>query len=189
MLKKTNLYNDAFHIWHDGHFGTINGFRLGDLPSRQVTRLGTAAPRRARHSRASISRRLTCIGALCRRCHGTRSTRHGVRRSSCSTPSPRSSTSSFPRTRCPPPPLTAHAHLHTIRALTSCGDVELCRYRLVPMGSNSKIIKVDDQSTYELYVDIQRVVFNTSRTHARTRTIAHKWRKANTRGQSQVRYE
>jgi beclin 1 len=46
MLKKTNLYNDAFHIWHDGHFGTINGFRLGDLPSRQVTRLGTAAPRR-----------------------------------------------------------------------------------------------------------------------------------------------
>ena len=27
------------------------------------------------------------------------------------------------------------------------------RYRLVPMGSNSKIIKIDDQSTYELYVN------------------------------------
>jgi len=42
VLKKTNLYNDAFHIWHDGHFGTINGFRLGDLPSRQVRSLGVA---------------------------------------------------------------------------------------------------------------------------------------------------
>ena len=28
-LKKTNVFNDAFHIWHDGHFGTINTFRLG----------------------------------------------------------------------------------------------------------------------------------------------------------------
>lgn len=25
-LKKTNVFNDAFHIWHDGHFGTINGY-------------------------------------------------------------------------------------------------------------------------------------------------------------------
>lgn len=24
-LRKTNVYNDAFHIWHDGPFGTING--------------------------------------------------------------------------------------------------------------------------------------------------------------------
>jgi len=39
VLKKTNLYNDAFHIWHEGHFGTINGFRLGDLPSCQVCSL------------------------------------------------------------------------------------------------------------------------------------------------------
>ena len=27
-LRKTNVYNDAFHIWHDGPFGTINGKRL-----------------------------------------------------------------------------------------------------------------------------------------------------------------
>ena len=35
-LKKTNVYNDAFHIWHDGHFGTINRFRLGRLPTVPV---------------------------------------------------------------------------------------------------------------------------------------------------------
>lgn len=29
LLKRTNIYNDAFHIWHDGPFGTINSFRLG----------------------------------------------------------------------------------------------------------------------------------------------------------------
>ena len=27
-LTKTNLYNDAFRIWHDGLFGTINGIVL-----------------------------------------------------------------------------------------------------------------------------------------------------------------
>jgi hypothetical protein len=35
-LKVTNVYNDTFHIWHDGHFGTINSFRLGRLPSQPV---------------------------------------------------------------------------------------------------------------------------------------------------------
>ncbi|ORY40001.1 APG6-domain-containing protein [Rhizoclosmatium globosum] len=35
-LEKTNVYNDAFRIWHDGPFGTINGFRLGRLPSQPV---------------------------------------------------------------------------------------------------------------------------------------------------------
>ena len=35
-LKRTNVYDDAFYISHDGHFGTINGFRLGRLPSQQV---------------------------------------------------------------------------------------------------------------------------------------------------------
>lgn len=35
-LKKTNVFNAAFHIWHAGHFGTINGFRLGRLPSVPV---------------------------------------------------------------------------------------------------------------------------------------------------------
>ncbi|KAL2619848.1 hypothetical protein R1flu_000053 [Riccia fluitans] len=36
MLKRTNVLNDAFHIWHDGDFGTINNFRLGRLPSVPV---------------------------------------------------------------------------------------------------------------------------------------------------------
>ncbi|XP_071510475.1 beclin-1-like [Diadema antillarum] len=35
-LKKTNVFNATFHIWHNGHFGTINGFRLGRLPSVPV---------------------------------------------------------------------------------------------------------------------------------------------------------
>eukprot|EP00742_Colponemidia_sp_Colp-10_P005050 GILJ01005396.1.p1 GENE.GILJ01005396.1~~GILJ01005396.1.p1 ORF type:complete len:418 (+),score=76.93 GILJ01005396.1:143-1255(+) len=36
-LKKTNVLNDVFHIWHDGHFGTINDLRLGRLPSQPVS--------------------------------------------------------------------------------------------------------------------------------------------------------
>jgi len=35
-LKKTNVFNTTFHIWHKGHFGTINNFRLGRLPSAPV---------------------------------------------------------------------------------------------------------------------------------------------------------
>ncbi|KAK9765277.1 Vacuolar protein sorting-associated protein atg6 [Basidiobolus ranarum] len=35
-LQKTNVYNDTFNIGHDGHFGTINGFRLGRLPNQSV---------------------------------------------------------------------------------------------------------------------------------------------------------
>lgn len=31
LLKRTNVLNDAFPIWHDGDFGTINNFRLGRL--------------------------------------------------------------------------------------------------------------------------------------------------------------
>lgn len=37
MLKRTNVLNDAFRIWHDGDFGTINNFRLGRLPSVPVS--------------------------------------------------------------------------------------------------------------------------------------------------------
>ena len=36
ILSSTNVYNDSFYIWHDGNFGTINGFRLGRLPEQQV---------------------------------------------------------------------------------------------------------------------------------------------------------
>ncbi|XP_064646043.1 beclin-1-like [Lineus longissimus] len=35
-LKKTNVFNATFHIWHSGHFGTINNFRLGRLPNVPV---------------------------------------------------------------------------------------------------------------------------------------------------------
>ncbi|KAI8927065.1 autophagy protein Apg6-domain-containing protein [Entophlyctis helioformis] len=36
VLSKTNVYNDAFRVWHDGPFGTINGLRLGRLPNHPV---------------------------------------------------------------------------------------------------------------------------------------------------------
>lgn len=35
-LKKTSVLNSAFHIWHNGHFGTINGLRLGRLQTVPV---------------------------------------------------------------------------------------------------------------------------------------------------------
>ena len=35
-LKHTNISNEAFHIWHEGSFGIINGFRLGRLPTVQI---------------------------------------------------------------------------------------------------------------------------------------------------------
>lgn len=35
-LKNANIFNVTFHIWHAGHFGTINNFRLGRLPSTTV---------------------------------------------------------------------------------------------------------------------------------------------------------
>ncbi|XP_058225639.1 beclin-1-like protein isoform X2 [Rhododendron vialii] len=36
LLKRTNVLNDAFPIWYDGDFGTINNFRLGRLPKIPV---------------------------------------------------------------------------------------------------------------------------------------------------------
>ncbi|XP_060213350.1 beclin-1-like protein [Lycium barbarum] len=36
LLKRTNVLNDAFPIWYDGEFGTINNFRLGRLPKIPV---------------------------------------------------------------------------------------------------------------------------------------------------------
>lgn len=35
-LKATNVFNVTFFIWYSGHFGTINSFRLGRLPSSPV---------------------------------------------------------------------------------------------------------------------------------------------------------
>eukprot|EP00161_Ancyromonas_sigmoides_P002966 TRINITY_DN1271_c0_g1_i2.p1 TRINITY_DN1271_c0_g1~~TRINITY_DN1271_c0_g1_i2.p1 ORF type:complete len:424 (+),score=86.04 TRINITY_DN1271_c0_g1_i2:80-1351(+) len=36
-LAGTNVFNDTFHIWHQGHFGTINGFRVGRLPQSALS--------------------------------------------------------------------------------------------------------------------------------------------------------
>ena len=39
MLTSTNVFNEAFYVWHDesdSRFGTINGFRLGSLPDVRV---------------------------------------------------------------------------------------------------------------------------------------------------------
>ncbi|KAF5743782.1 autophagy protein Apg6 [Tripterygium wilfordii] len=36
LLKRTSVLNDAFPIYHDGEFGTINNFRLGRLPKAPV---------------------------------------------------------------------------------------------------------------------------------------------------------
>ena len=35
-LKRTSVLNTAFHIWHNGHFATINGLRFGKLPNVPV---------------------------------------------------------------------------------------------------------------------------------------------------------
>jgi len=35
-LNRVNVCNDAFHVWFDGSFGTVNGFRLGRLPNIPV---------------------------------------------------------------------------------------------------------------------------------------------------------
>lgn len=35
-VANTNVFNATFHIWHSGHFGTINNFRLGRLPKEPV---------------------------------------------------------------------------------------------------------------------------------------------------------
>lgn len=35
-LERSNVYNDAFCIGHDGVFGTINGLRLGRVPGVPV---------------------------------------------------------------------------------------------------------------------------------------------------------
>ena len=36
VLRRTHVFNEAFHIWHDGPFGTISGFRLGRTPAVPV---------------------------------------------------------------------------------------------------------------------------------------------------------
>jgi hypothetical protein len=73
-LQRTNVYNDAFCITHDGFFGVINGLRLGRLPNKQV---GV--------TQSSANGRL----------NGTRLMQHGDRLSSSSLRSPRNLTSNL----------------------------------------------------------------------------------------------
>jgi beclin 1 len=89
-LKRTNVYDDAFHISYDGHFGTINGFRLGRLQSQQVDWQETNA----------------ALGQVV-------------------------------------------LLLYTIARVS---NYKFQKYRLIPMGSFSKMCKLEDpNTTYELY--------------------------------------
>lgn len=36
-LSRSSVLNDVFHIWFDGHFGCINGLRMGRLSSGSVS--------------------------------------------------------------------------------------------------------------------------------------------------------
>jgi beclin 1 len=89
-MKRTNVYDDSFHISYDGHFGTINGFRLGRLPAQPVDWIETNA----------------ALGQCC-------------------------------------------LLLHTI---AKQANFKFTKYRLFPMGSFSKMSKLDDLTThYELF--------------------------------------
>lgn len=89
-MKRTNVFDDAFHISHDGHFATINGFRLGRLPAQPVEWAETSA---------ALGQVLLLLATMAR---------------------------------------------HT--------GYKFQKYRLMPMGSYSKMARLDDLSTtYELY--------------------------------------
>jgi len=89
ILKVTNVYNDTFHIWHDGHFGTINNFRLGKLPSQPVD---------WNEINAAWGQATLLLYTVAKKLH-----------------------------------------------------YQFSQYRLLPMGSCSKMEKASDKSTYELY--------------------------------------
>ncbi|KAL2918710.1 Vacuolar protein sorting-associated protein atg6 [Polyrhizophydium stewartii] len=100
VLSKTNVYSDAFRIWHDGPFGTINGLRLGRLPNHPVE-----------WSEINAAMGQTVL---------------------------------------------------LLDTLSSKLNFTFANYRLVPMGSFSRIERIDgDKSVYELYgsSDIAGVLF------------------------------
>ena len=49
-LKKTNVFNATFHIWHSGHFGTINGFRCVIGSANQSSASDTSDQSQAREA-------------------------------------------------------------------------------------------------------------------------------------------
>jgi len=88
-LERTNVYNDAFCIGHDGVFGTINGLRLGRVSGGHVewTEIN-----------AAWGQALLLLYTIARKL-----------------------------------------------------DYTIENFRLVPMGSFSRIEKISDKSSYELY--------------------------------------
>lgn len=89
-LKRTNVFDDAFHISYDGHFATINGFRLGNLQSQKVD---------WQETNAALGQVVLLLDTIAKRC-----------------------------------------------------NFNFTKYRLLPMGSFSKMCKIDDPKTqYELY--------------------------------------
>ncbi|KAI9207922.1 autophagy protein Apg6-domain-containing protein [Polychytrium aggregatum] len=103
VLKKTNVYNDTFRIWHDGPFGTINGFRLGRLPNQPID---------WSEINAGMGHMILLLDTLAQRLGFAFKT-----------------------------------------------------YRLIPMGSFSRIEKIDDKSSLELYgtADLHGMLFQNRR--------------------------
>lgn len=121
-LERTNVYNDAFCIGHDGVFGTINGLRLGRVPGVPV------GVQNAFQGAVSHDVRLS----------GQKSMPLGVRRSCCYTQLPESST------------LRLKSNVYVVIPIF-CILIRHS-YRLVPMGSFSRIERTTgDKATYELY--------------------------------------
>jgi beclin 1 len=136
-LSHTNVFDDAFHISWDGHFATINGFRLGRLPSQPVEWAEISA---------ALGQALLLLATMARQ------TEYKFQKSEDQRFFP-PSFSLLQRScrhcqRCPR--LSLFADVFALFCLVRCCVAG--RYRLIPMGSYSKLCRADDPSTtYELY--------------------------------------
>ena len=97
-LKQTNVFNDAFHIWHDGPYGTISGFRLGRVGQSAGGGLTSSAPVEWDEINAAWGQCVLLLSTMASTCKFTFTT-----------------------------------------------------YRLVPMGSYSKVIDDERRATLELF--------------------------------------
>lgn len=73
-LKRVNVFDDAFHISTDGHFGTINGLRCGTLPGSQ--------PVDWHEINAALGHACMLLATLTRRC-SFKLTKYGVNCPTC----------------------------------------------------------------------------------------------------------
>jgi len=130
-LRVTHALNDAFHIWHDhGHFGTISGCRLGRLPSQPVDwNEINAAWGQATLLLQTISKRL----------------------SPNITPTPSNIQNSISSADPSAPSLVNNTASTTPSSSAVASGFKFSTYRLLPMGSYSKMERISDKSTYELY--------------------------------------